>query len=116
MAIKTSLSPNKIFEALLLEHKKRGRETLTSSRRKLHRAFYDVQREFSEEMREFEFLLRTHPYSPTLDIIIRDYRQAKIIAIPDEPGEIMIRNLDSLQNPSEEATHIAKIIYSEMYN
>ena len=108
MVTATEVSPGDIFEAFLYEQKSRGRTEWKRYNKKVHRAFYDAKKEFPDLMDAYDFLLRTEPYSHTLNSMHQEFRQAKILALVDE--NVVVRNPELLKEPSKELRAVARYI------
>jgi hypothetical protein len=102
------VSPEDIFEAFLYEQNSRGRTEWQRHDKKVHRAFYLAKKEFPDLMEAYSVLLRTEPYSHTLDRMFWEFRQARILARVDE--NIVIRNPKALEKPDETLGRVAEYI------
>ncbi|MBW2966288.1 hypothetical protein KY342_04250 [Candidatus Woesearchaeota archaeon] len=106
-------SPEDVFEAFLFEQIQRKKTQENMNTREVHRAFYEAQQEFPDFMSEYEFLLRTEPYSPTLHAMFHEYRRAGILTAED--GKFILRdpelwNPRPLKEPPEELKPVARYI------
>ncbi len=101
-------SPEQIFKAFLYEQIKRDKAQENVNASEVHRAFYLAQKEFPDFMSEYEMLLRTEPYSPTLHRMVRNYRQDGVLT--EEDGKYTIRNPEPIKEPPEELRPVAEYI------
>jgi hypothetical protein len=98
-------SPEDIFEAFLFEQVQRKKAQEGMNTTKTHRAFYLAKKEFSDLMDEYDFLLGTEPYSPTLDQMFQTYRRSGILTVDGK-----VKNSEPLKEPSEELKPVAGYI------
>lgn len=109
MVTATSYAPEEFFEAFLYEQHQRGKDIMQRFNKELHRAFHQAQMQFSEVREAFDdFLIRIEPYSPRLEGMFWEFRQARIIS--SEDGKAIIRNADALKKPVPELERIARYI------
>ena len=108
------LSPEAVFDAFLLQIDAKKYQIYPTV---LHHIFYKASLACPAEMASFEFLLRTQPYSPTLDQIIWEFQQADRLGRmnPDFTGYEVKCGGKRLISEDEEATNrVVQILISSL--
>ena len=75
------VTPNQVFEAVVVELSSRGQRSIENYNEKVHTAFRQAREEFPHEMRGFN--ISGKAYSPTLNNLFSHYRNSDILGASD---------------------------------
>jgi hypothetical protein len=111
-----AITPESLFDAFLRRIRRECTEPLKITPRMLHRLFYIAYLKFPDEMRSFQFLLRTEPYSPTLARLVWEFQQANQLGRinPDYTGYLVKAEGDAMAEEGEDIRPVIDSLVGEL--
>jgi len=110
---KTEVSPEELFNEILLELSKRDKVRFHVNLKNWHRAYYDAKLKYPESMKGFEGLFREEPYFHEITECFHEFVEAHHLSriIPD--GDCLINDPERMRfnfPPHEKVQEIARYI------
>jgi hypothetical protein len=94
-----------VFRAFLYEKSRLSTEFEYDMIR-MHRAFYDASKQFPTEMKRYDFLITTNPYSPTLEKMLTLSQLSGLIIL--QPNNKITIVADELRRPARDMQRIGR--------